>query len=363
MRCYHHFMTGTSSDLSPYLSKIKEAPTLETLDAIQQELFSRKHGVLTLALKELAGLPSEERVRRGQELNAKKEELTAALASRRTALRSAASSSLAQTDPLDVTLDLPPEEHGHLHPIPEFIRKVEEVFGRMGFDVAHGPEVETEDFNFNFLNIPDSHPARDGQDTFWIDHDGEEKYVLRTHTSPVQIRYMRSHTPPFRAIFPGKVFRKDSDATHSPMFHQFEGLMIGKDISLANLKSVLVTAMKELISPNVTFRFRSGYFPFVEPGMEMDMQWQGTAVATAVPGAPGAPETKTFAEHPKEGRWLEMGGCGMVHPHVLRAGGVDPEEWQGFAFGFGVERPLMIKHRIPDLRLFFQNDLRFLRQF
>jgi phenylalanyl-tRNA synthetase alpha chain len=246
-------------------------------------------------------------------------------------------------------MELPERDRGHLHLIPEFVRKVEEVFGRMGFDVARGPEIETEEMNFNLLNIPPDHPARDAQDTFWVESEKRnangEKFVLRTHTSPVQIRYMRSHTPPFRAIFPGKVYRKDADATHSPMFHQFEGLMVGRDVSLANMKAVMINAIRELTDPKAEFRFRTGYFPFVEPGLEVDMRWQGDESDS------------------REGSWLEIVGCGMVHPIVLKNGGVDPTKWQGFAFGFGVERMLMIKHRIPDLRSFYHGDLRFLRQF
>ena len=183
------------------------------------------------------------------------------------------------------------------------------------------------------------------QDTFWVgDKDGEER-VLRTHTSPVQIRYAKEHKPPFRMICPGKVYRKDADATHSPMFHQFEGMMIGKDISLKHLKGVMVTAMKELLSPDLDFRFRAGFFPFTEPSLEMDIKWQGDLSKS------------------REGQWLEVAGCGMTHPNVLQNVGIDPDEWQGFAFGFGIERLLMIKHQIPNIRLFYLGDLRFLRQF
>lgn len=292
---------------------------------------------MTEALKGLKDLEPEQRKDAAKDLNMWKAKLTEALDAKRKELGGGSN------DVFDVTLNLPSQERGHLHLIPEFIREVEEIFGRMGFDTAYGPEMETEDNNFNKLNIPKDHPARDSQDTFWI--EGVKNTVLRTHTSPVQVRYMMDKKPPFRMICPGKVYRKDSDATHSPMFHQFEGLMIGKDISLAHLKGVLITALTELIGREVEFRFRTGFFPFVEPGLEMDMMWQGDV------------------EDSREGKWLEMGGCGMVHPNVLKNVDIDPNEWQGFAFGFGIERPLMIKHQIPDLRSFYEGDLRFLRQF
>ena len=343
-------MLDYSSLLAAFEPRIRAAQTVTELGAIEQDIMGRKNGALTVAMKSLKDASQEERVKLGQEFNQWKKRLTEALDQQRNELASAARGSLATEDRLDVTLELPPKETGHLHLIPEFIRQVEEVFGRMGFEVAEGPEIETEENNFNLLNVPASHPARDAQDTFWITQDKSEtdpnkRFVLRTHTSPVQVRYMQTHKPPFRIICPGKVYRKDSDATHSPMFHQFEGLVVGKDISLAHLKGVLITAMRALMERDVEFRFRTGFFPFVEPGLEMDMMWQGNL------------------EESREGRWLEMGGCGMVHPNVFKNCGIDPEEWQGFAFGFGVERPLMIKYQIPDLRSFYTGDLRFLRQF
>ena len=330
-------MTEKGTKWANFEDKISIAKSVEELDVVELELFSRKSGAMTNAMSKLKDLPEIEKKDAAKELNIMKKKFTEMIAAKRTELGGGS------IDAIDVTLDLPKKQRGHHHLIPEFMRQIEEVFGRMGFDVAYGPEMETEELNFNKLNIPDDHPARDGQDTFWI--KGVENTVLRTHTSPVQIRYMQEHKPPFRMICPGKVYRKDSDATHSPMFHQFEGLMIGKDINLANLKAVLVTALRELIGRDVEFRFRTGYFPFVEPGMEMDMMWQGDL------------------EDSREGKWLEMGGCGMVHPNVLRNVDIDPDEWQGFAFGFGVERPMMIKHQIPDLRAFYEGDLRFLRQF
>lgn len=323
-------------DLQNFQQRIESATNSSELEEIEHELFGRKAGLLTVAFKELKDVPTEQKKEAAQTLNIQKKDLTEQIEAKRATLGGS-------DETMDITMTLPEKQRGHLHPIPEFIRHVEEVFGRMGFDVAYGPEIESEDMNFNKLNIPDDHPARDSQDTFWIKES--KNTVLRTHTSPVQIRYMQEHKPPFRMICPGKVYRKDSDATHSPMFHQFEGLMVGKDISLSNLKAVLVTALRELIGRDIEFRFRTGYFPFVEPGLEMDMMWQGDM------------------EDSREGKWLEMGGCGMVHPNVLRNVDIDPDVWQGFAFGFGIERPLMIKHQIPDLRSFYEGDLRFLRQF
>ncbi len=335
-------MTETDKRWESYLEKIDAAATAAEVDALDLELFGRKQGVMMMALKELGTATPEERKTKGQELNVWKMRLGEALADRRGALMHASFSKLGESDQLDATLELPKKEHGHLHLIPEFIRTIEDVFGRMGFDVAEGPEVETEENNFTLLNFQKDHAAMDMQATYWV--EGDERKLLRTQTSPVQIHYMRSHKPPFRMICPGKVYRKDYDATHSPMFHQFEGLMIGEDVSLANMKGVMIAAMKELISPDIEFRFRTSYFPFVEPGLEVDMRWHA---------------------HGKEGpgRWLEVVGCGMVHENVLKNAGIDSKKWRGFAFGFGVERLIMIKHGIRDLRSFYEGDLRFLRQF
>lgn len=331
------------TDWQSYIAKIAAMKDSAALEALEQELFGRKSGLLTLALKELGTLSPDDRKKRGQDLNDWKMRLADAVALRRDELLSASVGALAKADHLDPTIDLPRPARGHLHLIPEFIRTVEDVFGRMGFDVAEGPEIESEELNFTMLNVPEHHPARDMQDTFWIEGSGRD--VLRTHTSPVQIRYMKTHKPPFRMICPGRVYRRDADATHSPMFHQFEGLMVGPDISLANMKAVMVEAMRALLSQEIEFRFRTSYFPFVEPGLEVDIRWT------------------THGDASKSGRWLEVVGCGMVHPNVLRNCDLDPEEWRGFAFGFGVERLLMIKHGIADLRSFYEGDLRFLRQF
>ncbi len=330
----------THPDWNHWLSQIAAADSAE-LDALELKLLGRKQGVLTDALKELGKATPEERKEQGRMLNEWKQRLTEAISSRRAHFDHASLASLAETDSIDISLELPRKTaKGHLHLIPEFIRQVEEVFGRMGFEIASGTEIESEEYNFEKLNIPANHPARDMQDTFFI--DGKPGYVLRTHTSNGQLRFMDTHTPPLRMICPGRVYRKDSDATHSPMFHQFEGLMVDHDISLANMKAVMTTGFRELVGADTEFRFRTGYFPFVEPGLEVDML------------AKNADGTD---------RWLEVVGCGMVHPTVLENGGIDPTKWKGFAFGFGIERLIMIKHKISDLRSFYEGDLRFLEQF
>lgn len=332
-------MSTTIVSWEAEIDTILKAKTPEELDALELRLLGRKQGALTEALKALGAMDPEERKAKGQELNVWKQKVTEAMERRRGELMQGKLSALADTDALDVTLELPPKERGHLHLIPEFIRQAEEVFGRMGFDTAEGNEVESEEYNFDLLNIRADHPARDAQDTFFV--KDMPATVLRTHTSPVQIHYMRSHEPPYRMICPGRVYRKESDATHSPLFHQIEGLMVGPDVSLANMKAVMSAAIRELVSPDIEFRFRTSFFPFVEPGLEVDMRHRNTSDA----------------------KWLEVGGCGMVHPNVLKNGGVNPEEFRGFAFGFGVERLVMIKHGITDLRAFYEGDMRFLRQF
>jgi len=310
------------------------------VETLELDILGRKRGVLTDAMKALGTLSIEEKKVKGQELNGWKKKIDEAFAAKRSEMNMASLSGIKDTDAIDPTLTLPKKAKGHLHLIPEFIREVEDVFGRMGFDVSRGNEVESEQENFRLLNFEKDHAAMDMQATFWVKNQPD--MLLRTHTSPVQIHYMRNNKPPFRMICPGKVYRKDSDATHSPMFHQFEGLMIGKDISVANMKAVMIAAMKELISPDIEFRFRTSYFPFVEPALEVDMR---------------------FLDKKGAGKWLEVGGCGMVHPNVLTNVGISPTDWSGFAFGFGVERLLMIRHNIKDLRSFYEGDVRFLEQF
>lgn len=325
-------------DWSKHLAAIENTATEADLNALELTLLGRKQGILTEELKTLGALPPEERKTKGAELNDWKQQIETAIATRRSSFNVTKDAGLVH-DVIDATLPLPSVDRGSLHPITRFIHDIVDTFASMGFDVAEGNEVETEEFNFDCLNIPATHPARDSQDTFWI--KDLPKTVLRTHTSPVQIHYMRSHTPPLRMICHGKVYRNDYDATHSPMFHQCEGLMIDRDVSLANMKAVMTDALKALLGDTIEFRFRTGFFPFVEPGLEIDM--------------------KLRTDHGD--RWLEVAGCGMVHPNVLLSGGIDPAQFQGFAFGFGIERLLMIKHGIPDLRSLYENDLRLLKQF
>lgn len=335
-------------NLQEWLSKIQQCSSSEEVNNVEKQLFHKEHGIITIAMAAVSAAPKEEKKQIATTVNAAKQQLTEAIAVKISELKRPSNEYLLTHEALNVSTALPSSLHGHLHLIPEFIANVEEVFGRMGFDTFYGPEIETEEMNFDMLNIPGTHAARDGHDTFWIENNAptaDKGYVLRTHTSPCQIRYMREKTPPFRAIFPGKVYRKDADATHSPMFHQFEGLMVGEDITLANMKAVMMTAIRELISPNGEFRFRTGYFPFVEPGLEVDMRWQGDESTS------------------REGKWLEIVGCGMVHPNVLANAGIDSTKYQGFAFGFGIERMIMIKHHIPDLRSFYDGTVEFLTQF
>ena len=246
---------------------------------------------------------------------------------------------------IDVTMPGVAGGRGHLHPVPLMMRYIAAIFGDMGFAVADGPEAETEHYNFDALNIPKDHPARDMWDTFWLkDKAGLERLLLRTHTSPVQIRHMETHKPPISIIVPGKVYRYEAtDATHETQFYQFEGLMIGKNVSLANLKAVLSTFFERIFGRPMTIRFRPSYFPFTEPSVEIDIGWtdeKGNIV-----------------------KWLEVMGAGMVHPDVLRAGGIDPKKWQGFAFGGGVDRFVLLKYGIPDVRTLYTGDLRLIKQF
>ncbi len=228
-------------------------------------------------------------------------------------------------------------EKGHLHPVTLMIESIHAIFRDMGFDIARGPEIETEFYNFDALNVPKDHPARDMQDTFWLKGKHQGK-VLRTHTSPVQVRYMESHKPPFRIIVPGKVFRNEAtDATHEAQFYQLEGLVVDKNVSLAHLKGTLQEFFKKLLGDDIEIRFRPSFFPFTEPSVEIDIKFKG--------------------------KWLEVMGAGIVHPEVLKASGLNPKEWSGFAFGGGIERLAMIKYNIPDVRLFYNGDLRLVNQF
>jgi phenylalanyl-tRNA synthetase alpha chain len=294
-----------------------------------------KSGALTEQLKTLGKLPAAERAASGARINEAKAKLEAALAARRAALAERKLEAQLAAEALDVSLPGRGQGSGALHPITRAMERVEILFRSLGFEVADGPEIEDDFHNFTALNTPENHPARSMQDTFYV----EGGMVLRTHTSPVQIRYMESHAPPIKIIVPGRVYRVDSDATHSPMFHQVEGLWIDRDVGFADLKGVFTEFLRCFFErDDIKVRFRPSFFPFTEPSAEIDMAFG-------------------------DGGWLELAGSGQVHPNVLRAVGIDPEQWQGFAFGMGPDRLAMLRYGVNDLRLFYENDLRFLRQF
>ena len=306
---------------------------LAELDHIKSK-FLGKTGPITEAMKSLASLSPEEKPKKGAEINQVKKQIEALLENRKQEISNLELNEKLEKEKIDVTLPSRPKLKGSLHPVMNTIDEISTIFHGIGFDVADGPEIEDDFHNFTALNIPESHPARAMHDTFYVN----KEYVLRTHTSPVQIRYMENNTPPIQIISPGRVYRVDSDATHSPMFHQVEGLVINEDVNFANLKGVVQSFLQSFFEDeNLTIRFRPSYFPFTEPSAEIDMSWNDG--------------------------WLEIGGCGMVHPNVLKHVNIDPEMYQGFAFGLGVERLTMLKYGINDLRHFFNHDLRFLEQF
>lgn len=302
-----------------------------------------KEGSLTGLLKGLGKLSAEERPAAGARINQVKQQVESALQARRDAIQQHALQAKLAAESLDVTLPGRNASVGGLHPVTRTLDRIETLFHSIGYDVAEGPEIENDFYNFTALNIPEDHPARAMHDTFYID----DQHVLRTHTSPIQIRYMQAHMekykhldamPDIRIIAPGRVYRVDSDATHSPMFHQVEGLWVGEKVSFADLKGVIADFLQNYFeTEDMQVRFRPSFFPFTEPSAEMDMSWKGG--------------------------WLEIGGCGMVHPNVLKHVGIDSEKYIGFAFGMGVERLAMLRYGVNDLRLFFENDVQFLKQF
>ena len=323
------------------LSRAADPAALENAKA----RYLGKGGELTALLKSLGRLPAEERKSAGQAINAAKARLEQALEARRAALAEAALSDRLAEEALDVTLPGRGRGGGGLHPMMRTWQRVEQIFRSVGFDVADGPEIETDWYNFTALNNPENHPARSMQDTFYVDLKDAQglNLLLRTHTSPMQVRYARMHQPPIKVIAPGRTYRVDSDATHSPMFHQVEGLWIDEDISFADLKGVYTDFLHRFFETDaLEVRFRPSFFPFTEPSAEIDMM---------------------FDSGPLKGRWLEISGSGQVHPNVVRNFGLDPERYIGFAFGSGLERLTMLRYGIDDLRLFFDGDLRFLRQF
>ena len=307
--------------------------------------FVGKSGRVTELMKGLAALTPEDKKARGAEINQVKQRIEAALNARRKGLAEAELASQLQAEALDVTLPGRRRGDGGLHPVSRTLERNEQIFGSMGFDVADGPEIETDWMSFTALNNPENHPARSMQDTFYVDMKDEEgRWLnLRPHTSPMQVRYARMHKPPIKVIAPGRTYRVDSDATHSPMFHQVEGLWIGENVSFKDLKALYLNFVQAYFeTTDVELRFRPSYFPFTEPSAEIDVR---------------------FGSGPLEGRWLEISGSGQVHPQVVRNMGLDPERHIGFAFGSGIDRLAMLRYGISDLRLFFEGDLRFLTQF
>ena len=326
------------------LDAIAEAPDLARLDQTRVRYLG-KSGELTALLKRLGGLPKEERPAVGAQINRVKEEVQQALDERRTVLEAAALSSRLAGERIDVTLPGRGQRPGGLHPITRTLRRIERHFANAGFAIAEGPEVETPYHNFEALNIPEHHPARAMHDTFYFD----AQLLLRTHTSPVQIRVMEEQAPPLKVIAPGRVYRCDSDLTHTPMFHQVEGLLVDEQVSFADLKGVLYDFLTDFFERDLRLRFRPSYFPFTEPSAEVDIQ-------CVMCGGSGCRVCKQTG-------WLEVLGCGMVYPEVFKQVGIDPERYLGYAFGMGVERLAMLRYGIDDIRLYFDNDLRFLRQF
>ncbi len=324
------------------------AGDLRAWDAVRVAVLGRS-GSLTGLLKELGKVAPEERRARGAALNELKEALTAAIDARRASLEEAALEARLASERMDVTLPPLLAPTGLIHPISRTMEEMAAIFGAMGFAIAEGPDIEDDWRNFGALNIPAHHPARQDMDTFYvpgIDADGRQR-VLRTHTSPVQVRTMLNQAPPIRVIVPGRTYRADHDATHSPMFHQVEGLVIDRGITLGHLKGCLIDFLRAFFGiTTLPVRFRSSYFPFTEPSMEVDIGWN-----------------RKTGELGGGGDWLEILGSGMVHPKVLANCGIDPREWQGFAFGMGIERVTMLKHGIPDLRPFYESDIRWLRHY
>jgi phenylalanyl-tRNA synthetase alpha chain len=332
-------------------AEIAAAESTEGLEAIRVRYLGRK-GSLSAVLRGLGQLPAEERPAMGALANAVRDAVAAAIDAKGDALAHAGLERAIAEERLDVTLPGRRRPRGHLHPLRQTEDDLVDIFVSMGFSVAEGPEVEDDFYNFGGLNFPPDHPARDAQDTFFLADSGG--LLLRTHTSPVQLHVMRSTPPPIRVVMPGTCYRRDDpDPTHSPMFQQIEGLLVDEHVSFADLKGVLTTFLRRLFGPDTGVRFRASFFPFTEPSAEVDI-----ACIKCPPGAP-----RTGCRICKGSGWLEILGSGMVHPNVLRAGGYDPERVRGFAFGMGIDRVTLLRHELDDLRLLYDNDLRFLAQF
>ncbi|WP_028916090.1 phenylalanine--tRNA ligase subunit alpha [Pseudoxanthomonas sp. J35] len=335
-------MSEIESLLAQALADIAAAQTPEAVEALRVGLLG-KQGSITAQLKQLGALPPEQRKAAGEAINRARDAVGQALAARKAVLEEAALDARLAGEAVDVTLPGRGAARGGIHPVSRTLERIAEIFGRLGYELADGPEIEDDWHNFEALNFPPHHPARAMHDTFYFPPDASGvARLLRTHTSGVQVRYMDDHAPPLRMIAAGKVYRSDSDQTHSPMFHQVEGLLVDEHSTFADLKGTLSEFVRAFFERDFEMRFRPSYFPFVEPGAEVDIAWQ-------------QPDGSV--------RWLEVLGCGMVHPNVLRNCGIDPERYTGFAFGLGVERFAMLRYGVNDLRAFFENDVRFLRQF
>ncbi len=345
-------MTDLKTLETTLLAEIAAAGDEASLEAVRVAALGKK-GSVSERLKMLGSMSPDERQVMGPAINGLKNRVGEALAARKAELRDAAIAARLAAEAVDVTLPVrqSPAERGRIHPISQVIDEIAAIFGDLGFAIAEGPDIETDHYNFTALNFPEGHPAREMHDTFFFppDANGERK-VLRTHTSPVQIRTMEAQKPPIRIVIPGKTYRQDSDATHSPMFHQLEGLVIDRTANVANMKWVLEEFCKAFFEvPSVNMRFRPSYFPFTEPSLEVDIQCDRSR-----------PGEVRFGEG---NDWMEILGCGMVHPNVLRYGGLDPDEYQGFAWGMGIDRIATLKYGMPDLRDYFNADIRWLQHY
>ncbi|MEK9170605.1 MAG: phenylalanine--tRNA ligase subunit alpha [Patescibacteria group bacterium] len=351
------------------LNSIKNSKDLKSLEEIRVKFLGRKDGEITRILRSLKDLSIEEKRKIGPLANALQKEIEETLNEK---LKQLTTYNLQLTTGIDLTMPGKKVSSGHLHPLTIIEKEIREIFKAMNFSVVDGPEVESEFYNFDALNIPKNHPARDAWDTFWLRQNEskveskklKERLLLRTHTSPVQIRYMEQHKPPFQIIVPGRVFRYEAtDASHETNFHQVEGLMVGKNITLANFKFVIQEFFSRLFKKNVKIRLRPSYFPFVEPGLEVDVECIKCSMRMPEQSSIRKAHANESCSVCKGTGWLEIMGAGMVHPKVFEAVHYNPRDWQGFAFGLGLERVAMIKYNIPDIRLFCSGDLRFIKQF
>lgn len=347
-------MENLESLKNELVAQVQAAADIRQLEDVRVAVLGKK-GRVTEMMKTLGTLSPEERKEAGRELNILKTEVETALEERKEALSAAELNAKLAQEKIDVTLPVRPENQGRIHPVSQIYEEVVAIFGQMGFEVAEGPDIEDDFHNFTALNLPPNHPARQMHDTFYLPKEAngstdiDDSYIVRTHTSPVQIRTMEKQQPPIRVIAPGRTYRSDYDATHTPMFHQIEGLVIDTNITMAHLKGCLYDFIKAFFElDEIPVRYRPSFFPFTEPSAEMDI---------------GCKKTKNELKIGAGTDWLEILGCGMVHPNVLRAGGIDPDKYQGFAFGLGLDRLAMLKYGIPDLRTFFESDVRWLRHY